>query len=102
MGAVKNHFLQVEESLQSANYAQALELLKPWGEDAPRQLWATLEAMAETEPELPSHSLPKATRELWLTPKDFRALAKNLERQSITAVNVGLALDLLARDYGHE
>lgn len=102
MGAVKNHFLRVEESLQSGNYTQALELLKPWGDDAPGQLWATIEAMATTELELPSHLLPKATRELWITPKDFRALAKDLERQSITAVNVGLALDLLVRDYGHE
>lgn len=102
MGAVKDNALQVEELLQSGNYSQALELLKPWGEDAPLQLWAIVEALAEAGPELPSHFLPKATRELWLTPKDFRTMAKDLERQKVTAVNVGLALDLLVRDYGNE
>lgn len=100
MGAVKDNALQVEELLQSGDYSQALELLKPWGKDAPLQLWAIVEALAETERQLPSHFLPQATRKLWLTPKDFRTMAKDLERQKVTAVNVGLALDLLARDYG--
>lgn len=46
MGAVKELFTAVEESLERGNYAEALELLKPWGSDAPNQLWGVIEMLA--------------------------------------------------------
>lgn len=46
MGAVKDYFMQVEESIVQGNYAEALELLKPWGDDAPNQLYGLFMIMA--------------------------------------------------------
>lgn len=47
MGAVKNHLYEVLENLKAGDYAAALELLEPWGEDAPMYLWSCIEDLAD-------------------------------------------------------
>lgn len=47
MGAVKNYIYEVLENLKAGDYAPALELLEPWGEDAPLMLWECIENLAD-------------------------------------------------------
>lgn len=47
MGAMKDLFITVTDNLEKGNYAEALELLKPWGLDAPNQLWGVIQMLAE-------------------------------------------------------
>lgn len=100
MGAVKELLAQVQDNITAHKYAEALELLKPWGEDAPPVLWDTLADLAnDYAVELPSEYLPWQTRRRLTTPDDLRELADWLEDQDISGLNVALALDLLVRDY---
>ena len=46
MGAIKDYFITVEESIRKGDFAEALELLKPWGDDAPNQLYGLFMIMA--------------------------------------------------------
>ena len=100
MGAIKELLGQVQDNLTAQKYAQALDLLRGWGEDAPSQLWEVVEMLAlEGEPELPSHFLTWEVRSRRTTPALLRLLADFLDAEETTGLNVALALDLLARDY---
>lgn len=101
MSAMGDLFCELIESLETKRYAHALELLEPWGDEAPAQLWGVMKAMAEdtTPPELPSHYLPRAIVDRVTTPADLRSMAKDLRAEGISGMNVALVLDLLARDY---
>ena len=48
MGRMKDHLLHCQELLEQGNYRELLLELKPWGEDAPRELWAVLALHAAT------------------------------------------------------
>lgn len=49
MGKVKDYALQIDEAIRAGDYMLAYELLEPFQDQAPLQLWAILEDMAETQ-----------------------------------------------------
>jgi hypothetical protein len=49
MGKMKDYALQIDEAIRSGDYILAYELLEPFQDQAPLQLWAILEDMAETQ-----------------------------------------------------
>ena len=42
MGRMKDYLFDCQELLEAGSYEQLLEKLRPWGEDAPAQLWAVM------------------------------------------------------------
>ena len=56
MGAVKDYFITVEESIRKGDFAEALELLKPWGDDAPNQLYGVFMILAADQLERSQNS----------------------------------------------
>ena len=104
MGAVKNLFIEVEESLNRGDYARALELLKPWGDDAPRQLWATLEAISQDGSAAfsPNWNYPvtipvEISAELYDT-GDLVKIFSHLKRQGYESLSLGLVIDLVRQE----
>jgi hypothetical protein len=97
MGKMKEHFQQVEEHLQRGEFSQVLDKLKPWGDDAPQQLWAVLEAVSGSSERLVSSYLPTEISKATLAATAFSEISKRLERDGITALNLALALDLLTQ-----
>ena len=49
MGKMKDYALQIDEAIRGGDYILAYELLEPFQDQAPLQLWAILEDMAETQ-----------------------------------------------------
>ena len=46
---MNDYLLEMQELLKAGNYAQLLESLKTWGDDAPNQLWAVVAWLALQE-----------------------------------------------------
>lgn len=42
MGRMKDHLLECQDLLKAGKYQQLLEKLKPWGSEAPGELWAVM------------------------------------------------------------
>ena len=97
MGKMKEHFQQVEEHLQRGEFSQVIDKLKPWGDDAPQQLWAVLEAVSGDTERLASSYLPAEISKATVAVTAFYEISKRLERDGITAVNLALALDILTQ-----
>jgi hypothetical protein len=51
MGYMKDLATQIEEALRTGDYMLAYELLEPFQDHAPLQLWAIVENMADTQAE---------------------------------------------------
>jgi hypothetical protein len=49
MGKMKDYALQIDEAIRAGDYMLAYELLEPFQDQAPLQLWAILEEMADTQ-----------------------------------------------------
>lgn len=49
---MKDHLMNCQQLLEAGQYKQLLEELKPWGEEAPGQLWAVVAwLILEQDPE---------------------------------------------------
>lgn len=51
MSAMADFAIYLGELIETKQYGRVLETLKSWGDDAPAQLWAVLELLAELERE---------------------------------------------------
>ena len=49
MSFIKDLIHRTTESLERGDYATVLENLKPWGKEAPLQLWGLLELLASNQ-----------------------------------------------------
>ncbi len=49
MSRMKDLYLQIEEALRGGDYMLAYELLEPFQDQAPLQLWAIVESMADIQ-----------------------------------------------------
>ena len=96
MGRMKDLFTTVEEHLRAGEFAEAVELLEPWGNDIPNQLWGVILAISGNQGDiLPSHYLPRPIRNKWLSLVELQQVCRDLEEQEITGMNVALILDMV-------
>lgn len=51
MSYMKQHLADCMEYANSGDWAELLKALEPWGENAPEQLWAVIQDLAEQEKE---------------------------------------------------
>lgn len=42
MSRMKDHLLECQDLLKAGEYQRLLEKLKPWGSEAPNELWAVM------------------------------------------------------------
>lgn len=96
---MKRHFEECMDLAESGDWAALLETLSPWRDDAPNQLWAVIEFLAEQEPETGNwNHTQKLTPTRAQKCYDTKALAtmfSQLSKDGYSAVSLGLIVDLV-------
>jgi len=106
MSYMKRHLEEIQNHLEHQEWRQALELLKPWGDDLANQLLGTVENLADNQlAQEPApmnwHGENVITKEMGqecFDTKSLIALFTELQRNDYSALSLGLIIDLVRRD----
>lgn len=103
MSYMKRHLEEIQHHLEHQEWRQALELLKPWGDDLANQLLGTVENLAHNQlAQEPApmnwHGENVITKEMGqecYATQDLELCFRELKKDGYSAVSLGLIIDLV-------